>query len=225
MYLGTLGQNKILLLLFHTLPLKYPKPGILLPSLNRARGMARGTGCMNNIRQIGLGVAMYQGDSKNYFPGFIWGGAKFYDELRPYLRYGTTLASQKVFVCSEDTKRINYPDQNPAFHRSYGINEYMSYESASQAKPYNSWARADWVTRPEIRVYKADIYNALCWPTGIAHYSYPFKDGSVETDQGLHFRHIGDVNVLFADMHFERRNVQSLRNKRAMVSPGYPNDL
>ena len=42
--------------------------GLLLPVLTRAKIKAKQTSCINNLRQIGLGVAMYIGDFKQY-PG------------------------------------------------------------------------------------------------------------------------------------------------------------
>ena len=41
---------------------------LLLPALNNARGQARRTGCLNNLRQINLSVRMYADDSDDAFP-------------------------------------------------------------------------------------------------------------------------------------------------------------
>lgn len=41
---------------------------ILLPALNRARSSAKGTGCTNNLKQIGTGVALYVGDYNGWMP-------------------------------------------------------------------------------------------------------------------------------------------------------------
>ena len=41
---------------------------ILLPALSKARDSAREVMCMNNLRQIGLGVAMYQNDFSGWVP-------------------------------------------------------------------------------------------------------------------------------------------------------------
>ena len=39
---------------------------MLLPALNQARERARGTSCMNNLKQIGLAQSQYAGDSDDY---------------------------------------------------------------------------------------------------------------------------------------------------------------
>jgi prepilin-type N-terminal cleavage/methylation domain-containing protein len=42
--------------------------GMLLPALARAKSKARQTGCLSNLRQIGLGFALYFNDSGDRFP-------------------------------------------------------------------------------------------------------------------------------------------------------------
>ncbi len=41
---------------------------ILMPSLSKAREQAKGASCMSNLHNIGLSLAMYQGDHRNFFP-------------------------------------------------------------------------------------------------------------------------------------------------------------
>ncbi|MBU1045239.1 MAG: DUF1559 domain-containing protein [Candidatus Omnitrophica bacterium] len=42
--------------------------GALLPSLGRAREQGRRTTCMNNLKQIGLGIAMFRLDNGDNYP-------------------------------------------------------------------------------------------------------------------------------------------------------------
>jgi prepilin-type N-terminal cleavage/methylation domain-containing protein/prepilin-type processing-associated H-X9-DG protein len=44
---------------------------MLLPALNKAREVAKQAGCMNNLKQMGLGIANYINDSGDYYPPFI----------------------------------------------------------------------------------------------------------------------------------------------------------
>jgi len=69
---------------------------ILLPALKGARNMARQTTCMNNMKQIGLGLAQYASDNNEYRPA-VWhdwlnenGGTtiKYIDDLSPYITSG-----------------------------------------------------------------------------------------------------------------------------------------
>ena len=43
---------------------------MLLPALNKARETARSANCINNLKQIGLGLSSYISDSQDYFPPY-----------------------------------------------------------------------------------------------------------------------------------------------------------
>ncbi|MFN7732094.1 MAG: DUF1559 domain-containing protein [Pirellula sp.] len=73
--------------------------GLLLPAVQSAREAARRAQCMNNLRQIGLGIANYESANRRFpsgwtdvvqplHPGWSWGHA-----LLPYIEQ-TTLANQ-----------------------------------------------------------------------------------------------------------------------------------
>jgi prepilin-type N-terminal cleavage/methylation domain-containing protein len=69
--------------------------GLLLPALASAKGRAQKIKCMSNVRQLGLGVYMYQADASGCYPclsditsGTIWytliapyGGSNFYSAI------------------------------------------------------------------------------------------------------------------------------------------------
>ena len=48
--------------------------GMLLPALNSAREKARAIACLNNMKQLGLGITLYVNDYQDYFPCFGGGG-------------------------------------------------------------------------------------------------------------------------------------------------------
>ncbi len=41
---------------------------MLLPALSKARAKARAISCVNNLKQIGLVIALYNNDNDDYYP-------------------------------------------------------------------------------------------------------------------------------------------------------------
>jgi prepilin-type N-terminal cleavage/methylation domain-containing protein len=91
---------------------------LLLPVLSRAKAKAQRSACMNNLRQINLGVRMYADDSSDAFPAPRTnngppGAFTAYTKLmKSYL--GMTGASSepaKLFTCPADTFYYDYNDR------------------------------------------------------------------------------------------------------------------
>ncbi len=68
---------------------------ILFPVFAQAREKARAITCLNNLKQIGLGVAMYMQDYDNYYPPSAYGGGStgvphqaWYSLIWPYVKAG-----------------------------------------------------------------------------------------------------------------------------------------
>lgn len=53
---------------------------MLLPALAKAKRKAQQTSCINNLRQMGIAMAMYTSENSNYYPGCLWvtGGSFYY---------------------------------------------------------------------------------------------------------------------------------------------------
>ncbi len=75
---------------------------MLLPALSNARGMAKRSACLNNLKQIGTAVHLYASDYNDYIPpyDYIYNGRDHYwvFMLYPYLS-STINASSKSFLC------------------------------------------------------------------------------------------------------------------------------
>ena len=71
--------------------------GMLLPALARAKGKAKMTACMNNMRQLGIATVMYVQDAGKY-PGclFAQGGFRYVWAPRLFTQMGT---NRDVFWC------------------------------------------------------------------------------------------------------------------------------
>ena len=86
---------------------------ILFPAFARARESARRSSCLNNFKQIGLGIMQYSQDYDETLPRFSFGngyngfggygaagddGARWADMIYPYIK------STQVFNCPSGTK-------------------------------------------------------------------------------------------------------------------------
>jgi prepilin-type processing-associated H-X9-DG protein len=64
---------------------------MLLPALAKAKQKAQSIQCMNNVKQLNLGVMMYGNDNKDLFPA----GTNWCDSIMPYVKNG------KAFLCPQ----------------------------------------------------------------------------------------------------------------------------
>lgn len=110
---------------------------LLLPVLSRAKANAQRSACMNNLRQINLGVRMYADDSSDAFPaprtnnGPPGAFVAYTKLMKSYL--GMTGASSEraaLFACPADTFYYDYNDrvseglhlQSRYYYSSYAFN-------------------------------------------------------------------------------------------------------
>ena len=79
--------------------------GMLLPALQKARAMARGSQCQNQVRQVGQGIILYAGDNKDCFP-YVHHGKEYPNsmcyQIGDYLNLKVG-GSAKVLICPEKT--------------------------------------------------------------------------------------------------------------------------
>lgn len=86
---------------------------ILLPALARAREAARRASCQNNLRQIGLAIQMYAGESRGKYPALTnrYQNFAITKAKKPWLYmpneralYPEYVADPAVFLCPSDAK-------------------------------------------------------------------------------------------------------------------------
>ncbi len=82
---------------------------LLLPALGKAREKAKSAKCQSNLRQLGMGVMMYEEDTQSYPIGWMQGfeGTPkiWYVALQPYLGRGTNVSGMGVFICPSSLQR------------------------------------------------------------------------------------------------------------------------
>jgi prepilin-type N-terminal cleavage/methylation domain-containing protein len=101
---------------------------LLLPVLSAAKHKAQRTICLNNLRQINLGVRMYSDDSQDASPSLGWAGLTSTNIESAYYGYkelmknyvglnGASSPQDKLFQCPADIFNANwFFTDNPPWH-------------------------------------------------------------------------------------------------------------
>jgi prepilin-type N-terminal cleavage/methylation domain-containing protein/prepilin-type processing-associated H-X9-DG protein len=116
---------------------------LLLPTLARAKTMARATQCKNNLRQQGIGLAIYLSDHAAYpnfgefTPNVLWNGGRPLPD-RTYEEF----MEPKMPLCSEPYK-VPPASINPNFISSAKIKYRYNY-NADGSIPPNGASRSFW---------------------------------------------------------------------------------
>jgi len=192
--------------------------GLLFPSLNMARGRAKGLACSNNFSQLGKTVAIYLGDNKDYFPLCNYTAASYWFKrtstpLSAYLHWGkysnsqvyyggiyrTTGTTFGPFVCPEvseknleyeqDGKMVNHIPETGMF-LSVALNSYMKNKDAPVL-----------VTR--IRKTSTLIIMSDSCGSGVTDYRCRWHPDlpSSSLKSNIPARHSGGANFLHTDFH------------------------
>ena len=124
---------------------------ILLPCLHKVKANAFRTGCMNNLKQIGLGMNMYLDGNDNTWPCaddpvstspayWLWMGRGWRSVIKPYLDGSINAANPSVLLCPEDRadptkyESTSYAYSMAFYHSPDQINA-MSDKSDTYANP------------------------------------------------------------------------------------------
>jgi prepilin-type N-terminal cleavage/methylation domain-containing protein len=89
---------------------------VLLPALGKAREQAKATQCLSNLRQLGLGLQLYRGDNKDYYPP---------KKLFVPLADGTVSEQTSLFMWTGKTGTGNTAARTATTDTRY-INRYVS---------------------------------------------------------------------------------------------------
>ena len=146
---------------------------ILFPVFARAREKARQTSCLSNLKQLGLGIAMYINDYDEYYP-FRYQGGGWHNVTQPYIK------NTQLWKCPS------------AADQSFG------YSATCNGLFQPEWRT---VIRAAEIVQPAEKYLIWDGRPYISHVPWCDNSGGTCHDGILIARHNGGTNMLFMDGH------------------------
>ncbi len=172
---------------------------MLLPSLARARNVAKRIKCTSNMKQMGLANEFYSNSYANYCipvknetnPWFRT------DVFRDALSIKTTIGTgiPLDYICPMASYAISHPYSSGYFHMDYSYG--MNYRDLGSSG-YLVWFRPK-VKRPSEKLLIAD---AVDWLVKEASWNLYTNEGYIG-NQAIAPRHDKRIDVLFFDGHVE----------------------
>jgi prepilin-type N-terminal cleavage/methylation domain-containing protein/prepilin-type processing-associated H-X9-DG protein len=111
---------------------------LLLPALSQAKARAQRTACLNNLRQISLGIHLYADDHEDALPSIVitndmpWSYQwRFFKELTKSYDglNGPSSPDDKLFACPADTFYYSNTLSTPLIHASLHDDAWADYSS------------------------------------------------------------------------------------------------
>ena len=136
--------------------------GLLLPALNRARETAKQTQCINQEKQLVLGIASYCADSNDHFPiVYRWATDHYWGDK---LYRGNYIPNVRLLACPSYAKKAYLPsagivlDEN---HPDWKFSQYgLNWELDNNVCDGYSFARTGMVRRPSGKFLLSDSVAA-----------------------------------------------------------------
>jgi len=182
--------------------------GMLLPVLSKAKASASRIQCLQNIRQLSLGIRIYGDDFKDTFPrsqhsSFAYHQAPWEITVRPYVGFtklqtsdGVKALHQGVFKC---------PKSGPLDRWSYGLNVYFELEETDdyRGRP-QTWRKQSSLPHPTKTILLGEVVD------GADHIMAHFWDQGMPSSVDK-YRHGKDHRSVygFADGHVSVKKFES----------------
>ena len=194
--------------------------GILLPALSRAREQARGAQCLSNLRQLGLGLQLYRGDNRDYYPprkmfiGFTSYESVYYwtGKAGNYANMYALATSDKRYINRYIVPRITAGVEFPLAHcpsddgayNGYGNSYTANYYSGSGSPSGRFYTLIDtkdiegWRGIKGAMVRMPSEFIVAGENAGVAQ---AFADSNIANYKRFHYVKQDRWNMLFADGH------------------------
>ncbi len=191
--------------------------GMLMPSLQKARGKARGIACLSNGKQLGMIYLFYADDYEGYLPcrdnlagGFTPAG----ENINPknwldgvVLFY---LGKNDASKTAVEVLRCPQEEATEDITTDYGLNYLIATDNELGLKISS-------LVNTSQTAMLVENYGHLCYGYDAVNPSGIHNVGNIANNRAPYFRHDNRASVVFADGHIESRN------KKQVPSPeGYP---
>jgi len=159
---------------------------LLLPALARAKQKAKTTQCMSNLKQLGIGSALYELDNRDALPQTSHQGASWIGKLADY---GLT----NTYICPLDTNRLRIT--------SYAINDFLT--PSPFGEPQLDFSKLTRILSPADTLHLAEARGDYI---GSDHFHFADAQSGGYTPHAFESqvavtRHHESANYLFADGH------------------------
>jgi prepilin-type N-terminal cleavage/methylation domain-containing protein/prepilin-type processing-associated H-X9-DG protein len=208
---------------------------MLLPALSRAKERARQTQCLNNMRQIGLALMLYEGDFQklppkaSQVPDFMnpkaagWRANCLY-AISTYLQGSQKTPASKVYSCPTARKPGDGSDATELSSTSYLPNAVaMELSLARVLKPSEVILIQETVRLVSYTALRPAV--AADFGVNTAEYTY-WHDNTTPTaglppgTENYSYLHSKGGNFVLADGHAENRKAASLRARHFGLTDG-----
>jgi prepilin-type N-terminal cleavage/methylation domain-containing protein/prepilin-type processing-associated H-X9-DG protein len=159
---------------------------LLLPTLARAKQKAKATQCMSNLKQLGLGVALYELDNRDALPETSHQTSSWIGKLADY---GLT----NIYICPLDTNHLRIT--------SYAINDFLTPNPFGA--PNLDFSKLTRIPSPSETIHLAEARGDYI---GSDHFHFADAQSGGYTPHAFESQvavtiHQGSANYLFADGH------------------------
>ncbi|MFA5646315.1 MAG: DUF1559 domain-containing protein [Candidatus Ratteibacteria bacterium] len=158
---------------------------MLLPALSKAREKARAAACMNNLKQLGIGLTLYCDDYNGFFPPCS-GGHTWWKVAAKHIDH------RSLRCPSHWSSTISYEDKT--YFLSYGYNHGITNPHKDYPTPRNFFPRWGKYGVPYVVVLGDSKNNTMSSSQNAGIYSFQKSIGSW---------HSGGGNYLLTDGHVE----------------------